>query len=507
MGLLAGAVPGLALEVDNRPELPPGIEIENGPFLGTRKSLSNYEIPEWFRDAKFGIWAHWGPQSAIEDGDWYARNMYMEGSSQYNYHVETYGHPSKFGYQDTIPLWKAEKFDPAGLIRLYKKAGAKYFMSMGVHHDNFDMWNSKYQPWNVANMGPKKDVVGMWRKAASEEGLKFGVSEHLWITYKWFSVSHGHDQSGPYAGVPYDGANAKNFDLYVDSDDIWSELDWNESGIPEWWKRHWYMRIKDLVDQYQPDLLYTDGALPFEDYGLNLVAHHYNSSAKRNSGKVETVYTSKRVQDTEHGIATLDVERGVVDKIWPRPWQTDTCIGNWHYKRGIQYKTPKTVIDLLVDIVSRNGNLVLNFPLPASGALDPEELNVLAGITNWMGVNSEALYGTRPWKIFGEGPGTEASAQSTSFNEEKRKDLTAADVRFTKNGDALYAFVMGWPEYQTVIRPLALQTELRVGKIQNVELLGFDGKLEWSQDQAGLKVVMPPKKPCDYAVVLKVTGA
>jgi alpha-L-fucosidase len=196
-----------------------------------------------------------------------------------------------------------------------------------------------------------------------------------------------------------------------------------------------------------------------------------------------------------------------VDDIWPRPWQTDTCIGGWHYKRGQQYKTPKTVIDMLVDIVSRNGNLMLNFPLPARGTLDLEELNVLAEITKWMSVNSDAIYSSRPWKIFGEGPVAGAAANDTSFNEAKRKDLTAADVRFTTKGDTLFAFVMGWPEYQAVIRPLATNTGLRIGKIQNVELLGFDGKLEWSQDSSGLKIMMPAQKPCDYAIVFKVTGA
>ena len=352
----------------------PGIEIERGPFEGTRESLGKYEVPEWFRDAKFGMWAHWGPQSAIEAGDWYARNMYMQGSEQNLYHCEHYGHPSKFGYKDTIPLWKAEKFDAAYLIGLYKKAGAKYFMSMGVHHDNFDMWNSTYQPWNAANKGPKKDIVGMWAQAARDAGLRFAVSEHLWITYKWFSVNHGHDETGPYAGVPYDGADPANSSLYVDSDQVWAkDLDWNESGIPLWWRRHWYMRIKDVVDKYQPDLLYTDGPLPFEEYGLSLIAHLYNQSARKNGGKTQAVYTSKRLEDADEGISVLDVERGIVESIWPRPWQTDTCIGDWHYKRGEGYKTAKTIIDMLADIVSRNGNLMLNFPLPASGTLDLEE--------------------------------------------------------------------------------------------------------------------------------------
>ncbi|HEX4166890.1 MAG TPA: alpha-L-fucosidase [Bryobacteraceae bacterium] len=490
-----------------RPELPTGIQPDQGPFKGTRASLSGYQIPEWFRDAKFGIWAHWGPQSAIEDGDWYARNMYMQGSEQYDYHVETYGHPSKFGYKDTIPAWKAQDFQPAELIRLYKKAGAKYFFSMGVHHDNFDLWNSKYQSWNAARMGPKKDVVGLWREAARNEGLKFGVSEHLWITYKWFSTSHGYDESGPLEGVKYDGANPANFDLYVDSDAVYNKLDWTEDGIPQWWKRHWYMRIKDLVDNYQPDLLYSDGSLPFEDYGLNLVAHHYNLSAQKNGGKAETVYFSKRPQDSTEGIATLDVERGVVDSIWPRPFQTDTCIGDWHYKRGVHYKTPKTVVDLLVDIVSRNGNLLLNFPLPASGSLDLEERDVLAGITNWMSVNSEGIHGTRPWKIFGESPQQPVAEKSSSFNEKNRKDLTIEDIRFTTKGNVLYAFVMGWPKYQIEIKPLSTGTWLRVGNIQRVELLGQSEPLKFTQSDSGLKIMLPEKPPSDYAVAFKINGA
>lgn len=503
--MLAGAVPAVSMGRVLR-ELPPGITPATAPFQGTRESLRNYSVPEWFRDAKFGIWAHWGPQSAIEAGDWYARNMYIPGQEQYNYHVQRFGPQSKFGYKDTIPAWKAEKFDPEHLIDLYKNAGAKYFVSMGVHHDNFDLWNSKYQRWNAANMGPKKDIVGLWRKAARAAGLKFGVTEHLWISYKWFSVSHGHDETGPYAGVPYDGANPKFFDLYIDSDEVDIKLDWDESGIPEWWKKHWYMRIKDLVDQHEPDLLYTDGALPFEQYGYNLVAHFYNQSAQRNGGKSQGVYFSKRMQDCATGTCALDRERGVLDEISPEPWQTDTCIGDWHYKLGVKYKRPKTVVDLLVDVVSRNGNLLLNFPLPASGALDPQELAILGEITKWMQVNNEAIYGTRPWKTFGSGPGTAASAEGGAFNERNRKDLTADDVRFTTKNSVLYAFVMGWPQYQAIIHELAPNTALRVGKIQNVELLGFNEKLEWTQTEAGLKVMTPPKKPSDYAVVFKVTG-
>jgi alpha-L-fucosidase len=480
--------------------------IASGPFQGTRTSLKAYRAPEWFRDAKFGIWAHWGPQSAIEEGDWYARNMYLQGSRQYEYHVEHFGHPTKVGYKDLIPIWKAEQFDPDYLVGLYQKAGAKYFMSMGVHHDNFDLWDSKHTHWNAVNMGPKRDVVGAFREAALRHGLKFGVSDHLWVSYKWFSVSRGSDRDGPRAGVPYDGDDPRYADLYGDSEEVHTNLDWNEDGIPDKWKRHWFARIKDLVDKYQPDLLYSDGHIPFEGYGLGLVAHLYNLNAEQHEGRVQAVYTSKRRQDSAAGTCVLDVERGLVDSIWPEPWQTDTCIGEWHYWRGIKYKTPKTVIDMLVDIVSRNGNLMLNFPLPNRGMLDDEELKILGEITAWMAVNSEAIHATRPWKIFGVGPGTQKPAADERFNENRRKALTAADVRFTTKGPVLYAFFMGWPEREVLIAPLATTSPNVNGRVARVELLGYPGKLQWTHDETGLKVQLPAEKPCDHAYALKITG-
>jgi alpha-L-fucosidase len=243
--------------------------------------------------------------------------------------------------------------------------------------------------------------------------------------------------------------------------------------------------------------------LPFEDYGLSQVANMYNRSAARHGGVAEAVYTSKREEDCETGTCLLDVERGVPDRILPNPWQTDTCVGDWHYQRGIKYKTPKTVIDLLVDIVSRNGNLLLNFPLPNSGAPDAEELKIVAAITDWMAVNSEGIYGTRPWKIFGVGPGTQ-SAKKGAFNESARKDLTPEDVRFTTKGGALYAFVMGWPAGSTLIKPLGTSSPQEPGKIANVELLGYKGKIAWAQTEAGLQVTLPNEAPSRHAVTLKV---
>jgi len=496
---MAGACSALALSKYARAQA-------NG-FVGTRESLQAYQVPNWFRDAKFGIWSHWGPQSAIEYGDWYARNMYIQDSPQYLYHCETYGHPSKVGYKDLVGNWKADKWDPDHLMDLYKKAGAKYFFSMGVHHDNFDLWNSRYTRWNAVKMGPKKDVVGMWQKAAQKLGLRFGVSEHLWISYKWFSVSHTSDATGPLAGVSYDGVDPQYADLYHDANCAQfagPKVRWDDNGIPDSWRKHYLDRMTDLIDKYQPDLLYTDGHLPFEEYGLKMVAHLYNVSAQLHGGATEAIYTSKLASDCAVGTCVLDHERGVSDLISENPWQTDTCIGGWHYKRGVKYKTPKKVIDLLTDIVSKNGNLLLNFPLPNSGELDFEEMEVLEGITAWMQINSEGIYSTRPWKIYGEGPSTKVKIVSGNFNEDKQSDLTANDVRFTAKGSTLYAFVMGWPEKEAVVQALGLASPQQPGKILKVELLGHKGALDWKQDDAALKVQMPAEKISGIGITLKV---
>ena len=516
-----------------------GAEIAPGPFHGTRESLADYQVPNWYRDAKFGIWAHWGPESAPEFGDWYAQRMYLEGNPTYKYHLENYGHPSKFGYKDICrQVWKGDKFDPSFLLSLYKRAGAKYFVSMGVHHDNFDMWNSKHQPrWNAAACGIKRDVVGEFRAAAEKQGLRFGVSEHLARSFNWYAPAHGSDKSGPYAGIPYDGTDPAYADLYHDyskgapAPAAGRGIGSTDTG-PDWWQRTWFNRIKDLVDQYQPDLLYSDGRLPFESYGLSVVANLYNLSAKKHGGRVEAIYTSKLNTDCEIGTCVLDLERTIVDRVWPSAWQTDTCVGNWHYLRGVKYKTPKLVIDMLVDIVSRNGNLLLNFPLPNSGELDNEELKIIEGITAWMNVNSEAIYATRPWKIYGEGPtnpnfgmaargaegrgaraggaaltSAEQATRASRFGERSRPDLTPQDVRFTAKGSALYAFVMGWPEKEAVLRPLGVKSTQSVGKIRKVELLGFRGNLKWTQADDALHIEVPAVKPCDYAVTFKITGA
>jgi len=266
----------------------------------------------------------------------------------------------------------------------------------------------------------------------------------------------------------------------------------------------------DLVDQHQPDLLYTDGGVPFGDYGLNLLAHLYNLGARRNNGVTDAVFTSKSRRDAAAGICILDRERGVADSISPAPWQTDTCIGNWHYHKLIyeedRYKTPKFVVDMLVDIVSRNGNLLLNVPLPNNGMPDDKELKVIDGITKWMTVNSEGIHSTRPYRISGDGPELPPAENRTRFQESTRRALTSKHVRYTTKGDTLYAFVMGWPGSEALIPSLATNASQGVGRIQSVELLGA-GARQFTQDETGLKVQLPDSPTSDHAVTFKIMGA
>jgi alpha-L-fucosidase len=501
--------------------------IAPGPFDPTRQSLKQYRCPDWFRDAKFGIWAHWGPESAPEVGDWYARNMYIQGHRQYNYHVKTYGHPSKVGYKDVIPTWKAENFDPDYLLGLYRKAGAKFFVSMGVHHDNFDLWHSRYQPrWNAVATGPRKNIAQLFKNAAVKQGLRFGVSQHLHASYQWMSTCYGSDRTGPLAGVPYDGINPDFADLYHPRHTPPAQPG-DVSQVPESWKQQYLLRLQDLIDQLQPDLMYHDGVIRFERYGLKLVAHLYNRSAQWHDGRVEAVYTSKGMEDCQEGTAVLDFERGIAEGIWPNPFQTDTCVAGWHYDRDAKYRTPKQCIDLLVDVVSRNGTLLLNFPLKGDGTLDATEMGIIAEITAWMAANREGIYGTRPWRICGEGPSVAGTVRDTSVFKplppiaddspgarrsvgarDNKPPLTAQDVRFTTKDGFLYAFILGRPDRpSTLLASLASTSPHLAGRrVAEVTLLGQGGPLAWSQTEQGLAVQLPEQLPSEHGFALKIAG-
>ncbi len=508
--------------------------IASGPFTPSWQSLTNYQCPEWFRDAKFGIWAHWGPQCEPEHGDWYARSMYETGSGNYKSHLAEYGHPSTNGFKDVIHQWKAEKFAPDELLKFYKKTGAKYFMALANHHDNLDLYNSKFQSWNSVALGPKKDLIGGWEKAARKNGLRFAVSVHASHAWMWYEPAQGADKDGALAGVPYDGKLTKS-----DGKGLWwdgldpQELyaqnhapgkydwEWNAakgSSVPDAaYMEKFFKRTKQLWDDYKPDMIYfDDSVLPFhgvtDEIGLTLAAHFYNSSIKLH-GRNEAVMNGKQLKlQSQRQAMVYDIERGKADGILPFAWQTDTCIGSWHYDRNIfdkhRYKTAEQVVPMLVDIVSKNGNLMLSVPVRRDGTIDEDEVKALNGVGAWLKVNGEAIYKTRPWKTYGEGPSTIA-AEKGQFDGQKdthTKPFTAEDIRFTqsKDGKTLYAVVHAWPaDGKVVIKSLAENSAHAPGKIGSVKLLG-GGKLKSMRDANGLTVTLPEKRPCEIAYTLKI---
>jgi alpha-L-fucosidase len=477
------------------------LPINKGPFKPTDESLKEYKYPEWFRDAKFGIWAHWGPQAVPRQGDWYARNMYVENSRQNKYHVAHYGTPSKFGFKDIIPLWKAEKWDPEKLMALYKRAGAKYFVSMASHHDNFFLWNSKIHKWNSVNMGPHKDMVGIWQKAAKKQGLRFGVSEHLAASYTWYQPAHGADTAGQYKGIPYDGADPQYADLYQTKAAA-GDKDWLTTN-PVYMKQ-WYAVVKELVDTYHPDLLYSDSKLPFDEVGRSMLANYYNGDIANNGGKLTAVYSCK---EASNGKWAQDVERGVLDSISTYPWQTDTSIGDWFYQTGQKYRTGTEVIQMLLDIVSKNGNLLINVVQTPEGDLEPDVLAIVEQIADWIPANGEGIYGTRPWKIYGEGPST------VKTNQKKGQfgglsDVNAyqpTDFRFTTKGNNLYAFCMDAPKGDIRITSLGKNSKVNNKAIKSVQLLGSSEKLQWKQENDALVITKPANAPAWTVQGLKIT--
>jgi alpha-L-fucosidase len=508
---------------------PPGFGVAPGPFQPNWESLSSYRVPDWYRDAKLGIWAHWGPQCQPEMGDWYAQRMYQEKNAAYRFHVERYGHPSKVGFKDVIHEWKADKWAPEKLIALYKRAGAKFFTAMANHHDNFDMFNSKYQPWNSVAVGPKKDIVGGWAKAARSAGLRLAVSCHGDRAWSWYQDAQRADTSGPMAGVPYDGrlSKADGQGLWwegLDPQDLYAQYhpigkyNWQQTGEPPLDKAYIekvFNRTIDLIDKYQPDLLYFDDTVlpiyPASDIGLRIAAYFYNTSIARNRGKLEAVITGKGLNDEQRRALVLDVERGVTQGGETRPWQTDTCIGSWHYERSVfeqhRYKTAGQVIQMLIDIVSKNGNLMLSIPVRGDGTIDEDELKVVEGIAAWMGLNGEGIFGTRPWRVYGEGPSVTSPGPRGQFGGARDvRPYTSDDIRFTVKGDVLYAFAMAWPANGTLtIKSLAQGSADFPRGIARVDLLGTRGPLVFVRDASGLVVNLPAAKPDDPAHTLRIT--
>jgi alpha-L-fucosidase len=550
--VIAAAVPGVAAATAPIPLLaPPSLsDITPGPFKPTWESLAaDYRVPDWFRDAKFGIWAHWSAQCVPEQGDWYARNMYIQGNKQYDHHLKTYGHPVDTGFMEIDNLWKAENWNPDELLDLYVKAGAKYFVALANHHDNFDNYDSKFHDWNSTKVGPKKDLIAGWAKAARKRGLKFGVSNHSSHAWHWFQTAYGYDPEGPRAGQRYDAARLTKADgkgkwwdgldpqeLYVGASiplpyglkTIAEAAAWNnennrkilDPNIPRFgeipppahpeFTRQWFLRCKDLIDSYQPDLLYFDNShLPLGQAGLDAAAHYYNAGLKWHGGKQEVVINTKDLEPDIQPAVVYDIERGSLAEASPYPWQTDTCIGQWHYSREVfetkSYKSAALVVHTLCNIVSKNGNLLLSVPLRGDGTIDSEERKIVEGIADWMSRFSDAIYDTRPWRVAGEGP-TQVAASDIG-GEGKQKPYTAADIRFTAKKGALYAITLGRPDSETVtIASLAIGGKYAAGQIKRVEVLGAQKPLTFTRDDKGLHISLPRALSHDIGVAFKITS-
>jgi alpha-L-fucosidase len=498
----------------------PGLAGE-GPYQPTWDSLLQYECPEWYRDAKFGIWNHWSPQCVPEDGDWYARNLYMQGSKQNKFHLAHYGPPSRFGYKDLCAQWTLLNWQPSELMDLYVQAGARFFVALANHHDGFDTWNSRHHAWNAMNLGPHRDVIGTWAAEARKRNLRFGVTVHQGRNWWWFQTSHGADATGPEAGHPYDG----RLTLAEGRGQWWEGYDPQVLYAPKHpfdalpdisYVKNFYDRTRDLVDQHNPDLLYFDNPLfPLGWGGMNIGAYYYNHNLQLNGGRMEGVINIKNVPPNLAKAVVADIERGLAAEILPHPWQSETCIGQWHYQRELfnrpgeygGYMTPREVIHWLADTVSKNGTFVLNIPGKPDGTIDRKERHILEQIGEWFKINGEAIYSTRPWTVFGEGPHT---IKAGSFQGHSARELDAHDIRYTRNktNTVIYAMALGWPEQAVILRSFGTSAANRPPKVGRVELLGSTEKIRWKQNSDGLRIELPSRKPAlDYAVVFKLSVA
>lgn len=484
---------GLSPDIWNLPPLP----VADGTFEADWKSISRtYTVPTWWREAKFGAWSHWDPQSMPEQGDWYARGMYMEGHWQYNHHLKHYGHPSEYGYKDICHNWVIDRWNPEELMDLYVEMGARYFMAMGVHHDNYDCWDSKYQPWNSVNVGPKVDIVGVWEKIARRRGIRFGIGFHHSPPRTWgqfMTVRYTSDKNGPKKGVPYDAlqtiADGKGkwwegmdpVDLYGPVHDI-------KNPLLSPFANQFMWRVDDAITKYQPDIIYFDEAAgdSLIDLGVNmglgflapsLVANYYNKSLNWNKGKTDVVINLKCVGGYYDSFKKNPelipiVERALVKstefhiepEIMAYPFQTETSISDWHYRTGMEYMDAREVIRLLMENVTRNGTMLLNITQRGRGDLDPEAIRICKDIGAWLKINGEAVYGSRPFEVCGDTSGF-----------------------FTRNNGNVYATVLNWKDSVFTLNALHSGGST-LGNVTRVELLGSDIPINFVQDQNGLTI-------------------
>ena len=482
---------GLPPDIWNLPTLP----VATGPYPADWKGLSrNYTVPDWWREAKFGAWAHWDPQSMPEHGDWYARGMYMQGDKQYEFNLKNFGHPSEYGYKDICHNWIIDKWKPEELMELYVEMGARYFMAMGVHHDNFDCWNSTYQPWNSVNVGPKQDIVGTWEKVARKHGLRFGIGFHNTPGRTWgqfMTVRYTSDKTGPMQGVPYDALQTildgkGKWWEGMDPVDLYGPKHDKNDPLNAPFANQFMWRVDDAISKYHPDMIYFDDHAGDSQIDLgvhmglgflapSLIANYYNKSLKWNNGKMDVVVNLKAVggpynsfQNNPELIPFVDrslvksTEAIIESKIMAYPFQTETSIAEWHYRTDQKYLDAKKVIGLLMQNVSRNGTMLLNITQHGRGDLDPEVIRICKDVGSWLKMNGEAVYGSRPFEVYGDNT-----------------------VLYTRNQGNVYATLLDWDGSPVTLSALHIGGAT-LGCVTKVELLGSDLPIQFVQDDKGL---------------------
>ena len=474
-------------------------EVANrGPFQPSWDSLADYQIPEWYQDAKFGLFIHWGVYSVPAYGnEWYPREMYNAENSRkniYEHHRNTYGPPSEFGYKDFIPRFKAVEFDADAWVDLFREAGAKYIIPVAEHHDGFPMYDSDYTEWSAAKMGPKRDIIGELARAARRHGLVFGLSSHR--VENWWFYGGGRKIESDVTDERYRGLYGPALDR--------KESEEGKTPPDDAFLQDWLLRCCELVDKYQPQVIWFDWWIaqpPVHPYLKTFSSYYYNRGVAWENG-VAINYKKHGGESFPDTAGVLDIERGQLANTRELFWQTDTSVSknSWGYIKDHDYKTVDSIIDDLIDIVSKNGCMLLNIGPKPDGTIPEAEQAMLREIGQWLKINGEAIYGTRPWKEYGEGP---TAVIEGTFQDTKRKVFGSQDFRFTTQGDTLYAIALALPENgKLVVRSLASGD----GEVKKVALLGHHGRLNWSQTAQGLEVTLPEALPCEHALTLKVTG-
>ena len=477
----------------------PKKEVNEAPkYKAEWESLQQHETPDWFLDAKFGIYCHWGPYSVpAHKTEWYSHHMYTEGSAIRKYHEETYGPLSEFGYKDFIPMFTAEKFDADEWAELFKKAGAQFAGPVTEHADGFAMWDSEITKFNAGAMGPKRDIVGEMAEAIRKQDMKFIATFHHQWNFGWYST---WDENT-------DASNPEYEELYGPKLPGPEAFEWPDASEVKFFPEEkfvnfWYDKIIEVINKYDPDLIYFDNKLNIipEQKRKDFLSYYYNYAAKKN----QDVVCTYKFTEMAKGAAVLDLERSRMAEKKDFPWLTDDSIdwGSWCHVSEPDYKSTNRLIDYLVDVVSKNGGVLLNITPTAAGEIPQPVQDRLIEMGQWLNTNGEAIYGTRPWTVYGEGP---AKVTEGHLSERKNKDNTEEDVRFTQKDGALYALLLDVPSKDVEIRALGEKAALLKQEIKNIEIIGSNEKVSWETNDDFLKINKPTEKTCEHCVVFKLT--